>query len=66
MDAGMFWVMLLAAVVLIGLAVLGMSVGVIARGRCLRGSCGGPEVRLASGEKVSCSTCPNRKTGQPL
>ena len=60
----MFWVVLLAAVVVIGLAVLGMSVGVIARGRCLRGSCGGPEIRLASGEKVSCSTCPNRKAAQ--
>jgi hypothetical protein len=27
---------------------------------CLRGSCGGPEVRMASGETISCITCPNR------
>ena len=44
-----------------GFAVLIMAVGVIFKRPCLRGSCGGPEVRLANGDKVSCATCPNRK-----
>ena len=56
-----FWLILLAAVAIIGLAVLGMSLGVMATGRCLRGSCGGPEVRLADGRSLSCAACPKRK-----
>lgn len=55
-----FWLILLAAVAIIGLAVLGMSLGVIATGRCLRGSCGGREVRTADGRSLSCADCPNR------
>jgi hypothetical protein len=42
------------------LAMLIMSVGVIFKRPCLRGSCGGPEVLDASGEPLSCATCPNR------
>ncbi|MEO1368058.1 MAG: (Na+)-NQR maturation NqrM [Acidobacteriota bacterium] len=42
-------------------AVLIMSVGVLFKRPCLRGSCGGPEVLGANGESLSCSTCPNRK-----
>lgn len=38
-----------------------MAVGVIFKRPCLRGSCGGPEVLNASGESLSCVTCPNRK-----
>jgi hypothetical protein len=61
MDTSTFWLVLLAAIVLIGLAIAGMALGAMTTGRCLRGSCGGPEARLANGEKVSCATCPNRK-----
>ena len=42
------------------LAMLIMSVGVIFKRPCLRGSCGGPEVLGANGESLSCATCPNR------
>lgn len=38
-----------------------MSVGVIFSGRCLRGSCGGPEVLDGEGEPISCAACPRRK-----
>jgi hypothetical protein len=38
-----------------------MALGAMTTGRCLRGSCGGPDVRLANGDKLSCATCPNRK-----
>jgi hypothetical protein len=53
-------VVVLASVVLIGASVAAMAIGVMFRRPCLRGSCGGPEVRTASGEKLSCATCPNR------
>ena len=58
---GTFWLILLATIAIVGIAVLGMALGVMATGRCLRGSCGGPEVRLADGRSLSCADCPNRK-----
>ena len=61
MSGGTFWLVLLAAVAIVGLAVLGMALGVMTTGRCLRGSCGGPAVRLADGRALSCADCPNRK-----
>lgn len=45
---------------LLGLGVAAMSVGVIFKRPCLRGSCGGPALHTADGEKISCATCPNR------
>lgn len=43
------------------IAMLIMSVGVIFSGRCLRGSCGGPEVLDPHGDPISCAACPRRK-----
>lgn len=43
------------------LVVLAMAVGIIFRRPCLRGSCGGPDVLDASGEPLTCATCPNRE-----
>ena len=63
-GADSFWLVLVAAVAIIGLAVLGMALGVMTTGRCLRGSCGGPEVRLADGRSLSCAECPNRKRAE--
>ncbi len=37
-----------------------MAVGVVLSGRCLRGSCGGPEAVGPDGEPLSCATCPHR------
>jgi hypothetical protein len=51
----------LAVLVLLGLGVAAMAIGVMFRRPCLRGSCGGPALHTASGEKISCATCPNRK-----
>ncbi len=48
-----------AAVIALGM--LAMAVGVIGSGRCLHGSCGGPEARDAGGESLSCASCPNRE-----
>lgn len=38
-----------------------MAVGVIFGNRCLRGSCGGPEILGPDGESLLCATCPHRK-----
>ena len=47
--------------VIIGVVMLAMSVGVLFSNRCLRGSCGGPEVLGPDGDSLSCATCPHRK-----
>lgn len=53
------WLFLIT-VALIGAVMLAMSVGVLLSGRCLRGSCGGPETLGPDGESLACATCPNR------
>lgn len=35
-----------------------MAVGLLSRNRCLRGSCGGPDVLDANGESLRCGACP--------
>jgi hypothetical protein len=54
-------VVLLASVLIVGASVAAMAIGVMFRRPCLRGSCGGPALRDARGETVSCATCPNRR-----
>lgn len=44
-----------------GLVMLAMSVGVLLSGRCLRGSCGGPDIVGPDGESLLCATCPKRR-----
>ncbi|MCU0256682.1 MAG: hypothetical protein MUF60_08045 [Vicinamibacterales bacterium] len=56
-------VVVLASLVLVGASIAAMAIGVMFRRPCLRGSCGGPELRSPSGEKLSCATCPNRPRG---
>ena len=41
-----------------------MAVGVVLDGRCLRGSCGGPDVTGPDGESLACAICPHR-SGSP-
>lgn len=48
----------LLALGLIVVAVAIMSVGLLSKNRCLRGSCGGPEVLDAQGESLRCGACP--------
>lgn len=64
MDGSALLPLFLVVLALLGLGVLGMAVGVIFKRPCLRGSCGGPALHTASGEKISCATCPNRKRGE--
>jgi hypothetical protein len=53
--------LLLLAVGVIGLAMAAMAIGTILSGRCLRGSCGGPEVHGLDGESLACAACPRRQ-----
>jgi hypothetical protein len=46
---------------LLGLGMVAMAIGLVSRGRCLRGSCGGPEVHGPGGERISCAGCPNAR-----
>jgi hypothetical protein len=55
--------LLLLTVAVIGIAMLAMAVGAIFSNRCLRGSCGGPEVLGPGGESLSCDTCPLKDKG---
>ncbi len=53
--------LVLITIALIALLMVGMSIGVILQGRCLRGSCGGPDVLGPDGESLSCASCPLKK-----
>lgn len=53
--------LVLLTVTVFVVAVLAMVGGTLLSGRCLRGSCGGPEALGPDGEPLSCATCPNRK-----
>jgi hypothetical protein len=55
-------VLVLLTAALIGLAMLAMAVGTIFSRRCLRGSCGGPDVLGPDGQTLTCDTCPRRRT----
>jgi len=65
MDWTLFALVAGIAGVLIAAAIAAMAIGVIFRRPCLRGSCGGPEVVGAGGEKLSCGACPNRRREAP-
>lgn len=54
--------LLVLTVVLMALVMAAMAVGVILSNRCLRGSCGGPEILGPDGTPLSCDTCPMRDT----
>jgi hypothetical protein len=60
-NYGLLMALILITAGLIALIMLAMAVGVVFKNRCLRGSCGGPEVLDSNGDPLSCATCPNRK-----
>ena len=51
---------LVLTVIVMAVAMLALGVGVVFSNRCLRGSCGGPEVLGSDGEPLTCDTCPLR------
>ncbi len=56
--------LVLLTIVVMALAMAGMAVGVLFSNKCLRGSCGGPEVLDADGDPLSCDTCPLKDKAQ--
>lgn len=56
--------LIVLTIVLMALVMLAMAVGAIVSNRCLRGSCGGPEVLGPDGTPLSCDTCPMRHADQ--
>ena len=54
------WLGALITVFVFGAVMLMMSVGVLFSNRCLRGSCGGPDLVDADGNSLLCATCPKR------
>jgi hypothetical protein len=54
--------LLLIVAVIMGAVMAIMAVGVIFGNRCLRGSCGGPDILGPDGESLTCATCPHRKS----
>jgi hypothetical protein len=57
--------LILITALFIGTVMAIMAVGVIFGNRCLRGSCGGPDVIGPDGESLTCPTCPHRKSESP-
>lgn len=57
---------ILVTVVAFALVMLAMAVGVMFSGKCLRGSCGGPDIVGADGESLLCATCPNKPAEDPV
>lgn len=53
--------LILITALVIGVAMAIMAVGPLFGNRCLRGSCGGPEVLGPDGESLYCAACPNRQ-----
>ncbi len=50
----------LLAIGFVGIAMAIMAIGLLSKNRCLRGSCGGPDVLDAQGESLRCGACPRR------
>jgi hypothetical protein len=46
--------------------VAAMAIGVIFRGKCFRGSCGGEAILGPGGELLNCDACPVRKAPDRL
>ncbi len=61
-----FLVVMLFAFLFFGAIVVAMAIGVIFRGKCIRGSCGGEAMIGPDGDLLNCDTCPVRKDRERL
>jgi hypothetical protein len=52
---------ILVSVVAFAIVIAAMAVGVIFRGKCLRGSCGGEAIYGPDGDLLNCDSCPVRR-----
>lgn len=49
------------AVGFVAVAMAIMAIGLLSKNRCLRGSCGGPDVLDAHGDSLRCGACPREQ-----
>ena len=61
MSFASLWPVFLLTLLALVIGIAAMAIGVMFKRPCLRGSCGGPALHTAGGEKISCDTCPNRR-----
>ena len=61
-----FVVIMLLAFFFFAVIIAAMAVGVIFRGKCIRGSCGGQAMFGPDGELLNCDTCPVRRERERL
>jgi hypothetical protein len=59
-------IVIVLAAVLFSAVAAAMAIGLIFRGKCIRGSCGGEAVYGPGGELLNCDTCPVRKDPERL
>jgi hypothetical protein len=59
-NVALLWPVFVLTLIAFGIAIAAMAFGVMLSGRCLRGSCGGPDPVGPDGERLSCGSCPNR------
>lgn len=55
------FITVILSIVIVAIVMLLLGIGVMFRGRCLRGTCGGEGVIGPNGEVLTCDTCPKRK-----
>ena len=55
------FILILITVVAFAIIIAAMAVGVIFRGRCIRGSCGGEAIYGPDGDLLNCDSCPVRR-----
>jgi hypothetical protein len=57
----MTFITVLLSIAIVAVVMLFLGIGVMFRGRCLRGTCGGEGLIGPDGEVLTCDTCPRRK-----
>lgn len=60
MEDTLLLVTFVITAVALGVGMLAMAIGAITTGRCLHGSCGGPDAHDHDGNSIACANCPNR------
>jgi hypothetical protein len=54
-------IVILVSVVAFAVIIAAMAIGVIFRGKCIRGSCGGEAIYGPEGDLLNCDSCPIRR-----
>lgn len=58
--------LILLTIAVVAIVMLAMSVGAMFSNRCLRGSCGGPDLLGPDGNTLRCGACPRHPGAESL